>query len=246
MRAEPFRRCTSHDNARFGETRIFPASAVLDHLADGVLVTDADLDQPGGPRIVYANRAFGEITGYGCDELLGQSPRLLQGPDTDPAVMRHLSADLRQGRPSPVRRSTTARTVRPSSWNGRSRPSPATTATPQWFVAVQRDATLPARRLLDAERDARMDPLTGLPNRRHCDDVLANGAWLSSRGTVSAGHRPRPLQVDQRHARPSRRRRGPARGRRAAATRGPRRRLHRPLGRRGVLRADPHRARGGR
>ncbi len=161
--------------------RVFPTSAVLDHLADGVLVTDADLDQPGGPRIVYANRAFGEITGYGPDELLGQSPRVLQGPDTDPAVMRHLSADLRQGKPFAGQTVNYRKDGTPFVMEWSISAVPGDDGAPQWFVAVQRDATLPARRLLDAERDARLDPLTGLPNRRHCDDVLANGAWLSSR-----------------------------------------------------------------
>jgi diguanylate cyclase (GGDEF)-like protein/PAS domain S-box-containing protein len=164
---------------------IFPASVVLDHLADGVLATDADLDQPGGPRIVYANRAVGEITGYSPDELLGQSPRVLQGLDTDPAVIRHLSADLRQGRPFAGQTVNYRKDGTPFVMEWSISAVPGNDGAPQWFVAVQRDATLPARRLLDAERDARMDPLTGLPNRRHCDDVLASGAWLSSRASCA-------------------------------------------------------------
>jgi len=41
----------------------FPTTPVLDHLADGILVTDVDLDQEGGPRVVYVNEALCEITG---------------------------------------------------------------------------------------------------------------------------------------------------------------------------------------
>jgi diguanylate cyclase (GGDEF)-like protein len=52
---------------------------------------------------------------------------------------------------------------------------------PAFHIAVQRDATLPARRLLEAEHDARTDPLTGLPNRAHIDDVLSGGGWLDAR-----------------------------------------------------------------
>jgi len=159
----------------------FPGRAVLDHLTDGVLATDCDLEQPGGPRIVYANRAFGEITGYDPDELIGKSPGILQGPDTDPGVMAHLGADLRNGLPFAgqtinYRKDGTAFMME---WSISAVPAPD--GSPGWFVALQRDATLPARRLLDAERAARIDALTGLPNRRHCDDVLADGAWLSSR-----------------------------------------------------------------
>jgi diguanylate cyclase (GGDEF)-like protein/PAS domain S-box-containing protein len=159
----------------------FPRSPVLDDLADGILATDADLDRPGGPRVVYANRAFSEITGYPVAEILGASPKILQGPDTDPAVMVRLHDDLRAGRPfagqtTNYRKDGAAFTME---WSIAA--IPGADGQPAWFVAVQRDATLPARRLLDAQREARIDPLTGLPNRRHCDDILAGGAWLSSR-----------------------------------------------------------------
>lgn len=49
---------------------------------DALLVTEAALPAPG-PRIVYANAALERLCGYASAELLGQSPRLLQGFDTD-------------------------------------------------------------------------------------------------------------------------------------------------------------------
>ena len=159
----------------------FPGAQVLDCLADGILATDADLDAPGGPLIVYANAAFAEITGYGADELVGRSPTILQGPDTDRVLMRRLHDDLANGRTFAgqtinYRKDGTSFVME---WSIAA--VPGEDGAPQWFVAVQRDATLPARRLLDAEQTARMDSLTGLPNRRHCDDVLSSGGWLSSR-----------------------------------------------------------------
>ncbi|GAC1556392.1 MAG: hypothetical protein NVS2B7_32000 [Herpetosiphon sp.] len=48
---------------------------------DAVLITDAELDAPG-PHILYANAAFLRMTGYNEGELLGRSPRMLQGPNT--------------------------------------------------------------------------------------------------------------------------------------------------------------------
>ena len=160
---------------------LFPATPVLDHLADGVLATDADLDWPGGPCIVYANRAFTEITGYEQAELLGASPRMLQGPETDRAVMDRLREDLRAGRPFAGQAINYRKDGTPFMMEWSIAAMHDGNGSPRWFVAVQRDATLPARRLLQAETDARIDPLTGLPNRRHFDDVLAEGAWLSSR-----------------------------------------------------------------
>ena len=46
------------------------------------IVTDPNL--PDNP-IVFANRAFQELCGYGAGELIGRNCRFLQGPDTDPA-----------------------------------------------------------------------------------------------------------------------------------------------------------------
>lgn len=58
---------------------------------NAVLITDADFNN-GGPFIEYCNPAFCQMTGYKCEELLGRSPRILQGPQTNPDVI----ASLRQ------------------------------------------------------------------------------------------------------------------------------------------------------
>lgn len=66
-------------------------AAVIEAAAESILITTADLDPPG-PSIVYVNPAFEKMTGWSRAEVLGKSPRILQGPDTDQAV----SSDLRQ------------------------------------------------------------------------------------------------------------------------------------------------------
>lgn len=51
-------------------------------LNDIVLITEAEpIDEPG-PRIVFVNDAFERLTGYTHHEVLGRSPRFLQGADT--------------------------------------------------------------------------------------------------------------------------------------------------------------------
>ena len=59
-----------------------------------IVVTDAALDSPG-PVIRYANPAFCRLTGYAAEDLLGRSPRMLQGKDTQPLTLRSLSRALR-------------------------------------------------------------------------------------------------------------------------------------------------------
>lgn len=63
---------------------------------NAVLITDAGL-RDGGPCITYCNPAFCRMTGYAATELLGRSPRLLQGPQTDPQVLQRLRECLRNG-----------------------------------------------------------------------------------------------------------------------------------------------------
>lgn len=61
----------------------------------GIIITDAS--QPNYP-IIYANPAFLRMTGYSLTEVLGQNPRLLQGPDTDPRAIAEIRQALREGR----------------------------------------------------------------------------------------------------------------------------------------------------
>lgn len=55
-------------------------SAILDECVNGVTLADPDLtDAP----IVYANKAFERLTGYGQEEIIGFNCRFLQGEDRD-------------------------------------------------------------------------------------------------------------------------------------------------------------------
>jgi PAS domain S-box-containing protein len=63
---------------------------------ESILITEALLDAPG-PRILFVNPAFTAMTGYSAAEVQGKTPRLLQGPRTDRAVMRRLRQTLQAG-----------------------------------------------------------------------------------------------------------------------------------------------------
>lgn len=55
-------------------------SVILDECINGVTLSDPDLDDM---PIVYANRAFINMTGYAQEEIVGKNCRFLQGNDRE-------------------------------------------------------------------------------------------------------------------------------------------------------------------
>jgi len=55
-------------------------SAILDECVNGVTLADPDLEDA---PIIYANKAFEELTGYSQAEIIGKNCRFLQGDDRD-------------------------------------------------------------------------------------------------------------------------------------------------------------------
>lgn len=52
--------------------------------------------------IIFANRAFEELTGYNLAEIIGRNCRFLQGPETDGTALQRVRAALAAGRPARV------------------------------------------------------------------------------------------------------------------------------------------------
>ena len=61
---------------------------------DSVLVTDASAEG----KITYANKAFKKLTGHDPSQIIGKTPRILQGPATDSKVISRLSEALKSGK----------------------------------------------------------------------------------------------------------------------------------------------------
>jgi PAS domain S-box-containing protein len=74
--------------------------SVITNTTDAVMITEAEpFDEPD-PRILYVNEAFTQMTGYMAEEVIGKSPRILQGPKTDKAELARVGKCLRQWQPS--------------------------------------------------------------------------------------------------------------------------------------------------
>ncbi len=65
---------------------------------EAVLITDAQINLPG-PKVVFVNPAFSRMTGYEPAEIIGCTPRKLQCPGTDRAVLDRLRMNLERGEP---------------------------------------------------------------------------------------------------------------------------------------------------
>ncbi|MFC4453456.1 EAL and GGDEF domain-containing protein [Deinococcus sonorensis] len=76
--------------------------SVLAFANDSVLITEAEPIDGTGPRILYANEAFTRTTGYTLEEILGRTPRLLQGPRSDRKALDRIRAALKAWQPVEV------------------------------------------------------------------------------------------------------------------------------------------------
>lgn len=73
--------------------------ACMSQIHDVIIITETDPLDPPGPRIVYVNEGVERMTGYRPDEVLGNTPRMFQGPDTDRAALRRIRKALERREP---------------------------------------------------------------------------------------------------------------------------------------------------
>lgn len=135
----------------------------------GILVVDATLDEH---PITYASPGFELLTGYGAEEVVGRSPKFLQGPDTDPRATAALSEAITAGEPA----YTTLLNYRADGtpfWNELSiAPERDASGRIVRWLGVQRDVTDRMRRHARLQELAYFDPLTGLANQAALHDEL--------------------------------------------------------------------------
>ena len=67
----------------------------LEHVDDVVLITAGSRADPSASRIVYVNEAFERTTGFRREEVIGRSPSILRGPDTDRDASERIDSAVR-------------------------------------------------------------------------------------------------------------------------------------------------------
>ena len=76
--------------------------SVITSSADSILITSAEPIHSPGPRIIYVNEAFTRMTGYQPEEVIGLTPRILQGPGTNRKDLDRIREALLQWKPVEV------------------------------------------------------------------------------------------------------------------------------------------------
>jgi PAS domain S-box-containing protein len=84
---------------RVQRDRLRLLEAAVTRMNDILLITEAEPISSPGPRIVYVNEAFTRRTGLSWDEVIGQTPRILQGPQTQRAELDRIRSALAAWQP---------------------------------------------------------------------------------------------------------------------------------------------------
>lgn len=68
---------------------------LVQKISDTVMITEAEnIEAPDGPKILYVNDAFTKMSGYSSTEVIGKTPRILQGPKTDKQELKRIKQAL--------------------------------------------------------------------------------------------------------------------------------------------------------
>jgi len=73
--------------------------SVITNTNDAVVISEAKSFDETGPRIIYVNEAYTKLTGYSNSEIIGKTPRILQGAKTDKKELARLKQHLENAEP---------------------------------------------------------------------------------------------------------------------------------------------------
>ena len=139
---------------------------------DVIMITDADLTS--GPRVLRVNDAFAAMTGYEQGDILGNSPTFLQGPQTDAKTRSYLRERISNGLSAQAEILNYKKNGTPFWVELNIQPVHDASGHQTHWVSIQRDITERKKSADLILWQANHDSLTGLPNRKLCQEKLAD------------------------------------------------------------------------
>lgn len=144
-----------------------PFESIVSNANDIVLVTEANnIEGPDHPQIVYVNKAFTELTGYTADEVIGKTPRILQGEETSLEARKCIKMAIVKHEPVHCQLLNYSKSGEKYWIELNIYPLKNTRGEVTYLAAIERDITLQKTRELELQTQADQDFLTKLPNRR--------------------------------------------------------------------------------
>jgi PAS domain S-box-containing protein len=107
---------------------------LLENSYDSIIITDCSEEA----LIIYVNKAFNKLTGYDSSEVIGKTPKILQGSATDRRVIADLTDCLKKDSPFEGQAINYKKDGSPFIMNWRVLPLKINNQTKAW-IAIQRE-----------------------------------------------------------------------------------------------------------
>ena len=78
------------------EQRLKLLETVITQSKDSIIITEADSKNTRIPKIIYVNPAFSIMSGYHWDEIIGKTPNIFKGPNSDQQEYKKLISALKK------------------------------------------------------------------------------------------------------------------------------------------------------
>lgn len=148
------------------QKKIIPFEDIVELANDIIVVTEAKPFREDGPKIVYVNQAFTNLTGYTKEEIIGKTPRVLQGPNTSEETTYKIRTALAQQLPVKAQLLNYSKSGEEYWLDMNIVPMKNEFDDVFYFAAVERDVTEQIEREKLLKELSVRDSLTSLLNRR--------------------------------------------------------------------------------
>ncbi len=153
----------------------------LDNALDVIFITEANFDDVGGSPIVYVNQAFTKLTGYDPEEIIGQSPRILQGDNTSTETLRKIRSAMQKKQSIRTEILNYVKSGKEYWLDINIVPLTNEQGDVTHFLSIERDLSKRIELEKRLYHDATVDSLTQLSNRQHFFELCSNELSISKR-----------------------------------------------------------------